>query len=165
MKNRIVLLLVVVVLASCSAPKYTYYFDHQNNHANGIAHPEGSLSVPTIDPQMLSAATESEPVKFPAAKSEVPEKKTYLQMNKMERKALRHHLNKDVKTYIASKKNWSSIESSKATQGMDNDLKLASIFGAVGIVALIIAGDVFYIIGGIALLIGVVFFVKWIIRQ
>ena len=156
MKNRIVLLLVVVALASCSAPKYTYYFDHQK---------EGKLSVPTIDPQMLSAATESEPAKFPVAKSEVPVKKTYLQMNKMERKALRHHLKKEVKTYIAAKKKLGSIESSKATQGMDNDLKLAIIFGAIGVVALIISGDVFYIIGGIALLIGVVFFVKWIIRQ
>lgn len=48
---------------------------------------------------------------------------------------------------------------------MDNDLKLAAIFGAVGIVALIISGDVFYIIGGIALIIGVVFFVKWLVRQ
>ncbi len=47
----------------------------------------------------------------------------------------------------------------------DEDLKLATIFGAVGITGLIIGGNVFNIIGAIALVIGVVFFVKWIIRQ
>jgi hypothetical protein len=50
---------------------------------------------------------------------------------------------------------------------MDNDLKLAAIFGAVGIVGLMLGGatDVFWIIGGIALLVGVVFLVKWLVRQ
>jgi hypothetical protein len=47
---------------------------------------------------------------------------------------------------------------------MDHDLKLAAIFGAVGIVGLLITG-VFYYIGAIMLLIGAFFLVKWIIRQ
>ena len=44
---------------------------------------------------------------------------------------------------------------------------LAAVFGAVGIVGLIIGTgtNVFSFIGGIALIIGVVFFVKWLVRQ
>jgi uncharacterized MAPEG superfamily protein len=57
--------------------------------------------------------------------------------------------------------------STHATNAMENDLKLAIIFGAVGIVGLMLGGasNAFFYIGGIALLIGVVFFVKWVIRQ
>jgi hypothetical protein len=98
-----------------------------------------------------------------AAEMETEVRKTYAQMNKSERRELRHHLKKEVKSYIAEKKN--SISSAHAGNAIDNDLKLAAIFGAVGVVGLIIGGDVFYIIGAIALLIGVVFFVKWLVRQ
>jgi hypothetical protein len=77
---------------------------------------------------------------------------------------LRHQLKRDIKAYLAAKRNFDSVKGAQAS-GMDHDLKLAVIFGAIGIVGLAIGGDVFYIIGGIALLIGVVFFVKWVIRQ
>ena len=168
MKNGIIVLIAIVVLASCSAPKYTYYFDHQNNHAGkNTAKPVVETRVPSVDPQMLVATTLKEPVLFSEAKQEVPARKTYVQMDKVERKALRRHLKKEVKTFVADKKTLGSVESTKSTQGMDHDLKLAAIFGAVGITGLLISSgnSVFTIIGGLALLIGVVFFVKWIIRQ
>ena len=84
-------------------------------------------------------------------------------MNKAERKQLRAEIKSVLKTQKMNKK--MGIEATQASKRMDNDLKLAAIFGAVGIVALIISGQVFYIIGGIALIIGVVFFVKWLVRQ
>ena len=84
-------------------------------------------------------------------------------MTKEERKELRAELKSVIKTQKMNKK--MGVESVSATKAMDNDLKLAAVFGAVGIVALIISGQVFYIIGGIALIIGVVFFVKWLVRQ
>ena len=159
-------MLAIVVLASCSTPKYTYYFDHQNRHAGRIAQPEKEVSVPSIDPLMLSATTSAGPVTFAeTTKPLTPAKKTYAQMNKTERSALRTHLKKEVRAFVEAKKKLVSVESTKASQGMDNDLKLAAIFGAVGVAGLIIGGDVFSIIGGLALLIGVVFFVKWMIRQ
>jgi hypothetical protein len=70
-----------------------------------------------------------------------------------------------VKTYIKAKKSGDEVKAAEAAAAMDHDLKLAAIFGAVGIVALIIGGDVFWVIGGIALIIGVVFFVLWLSRQ
>ena len=167
MKNNITVLLAIIVLASCSTPKYTYYFDHQNSRAGKTAaQPEKEMKVLPIDPQMLSATTSEGPVTFAeTTKPVTPEKKTYAQMNKTERSALRKYLKKEVKDFVTVQKKLNSVESAKATQGMDHDLKLAVIFGAVGVAGLIIGGDVFTIIGGLALLIGVVFFVKWIIRQ
>ncbi len=163
--KKVNLLLIVVFLASCAAPKYSYYFDHYNyNAGRKQSLPSKETSVLVVDPQALTASVTTQPELSPVPSTEpvVVVKKTYMQMNKTERKTLRHDLKKEVKTYIAAKKN--SIQAAQAG-GMDNDLKLAIIFGAVGIVGLIIGGDVFLIIGGIAMLIGVVFFVKWIIRQ
>lgn len=168
MKINISVLLAVVVLASCSTPKYSYYFDQQNHNSGkkqAVAAKE--MSVLAVDPQMLVASTTTQPIVLtekPVASNVNPEvKKTYLQMNSSERKAVRHQIKKDIKTYVASKKKSDSAQATQA--GMDNDLKLAIIFGAIGIVSFLIGGSVFQVIGGIALIIGVVFFVKWIIRQ
>lgn len=170
MKKTLLILAAVAFMASCSSPKYTYNFDHYNYNAgkkktstiNEIAAPDGPQA---IQPEMLTASADNE-VLVVASVAETkasPEKKTYAQMTKVERKALRSYLKAEVKNKIQTKK--ASIERVSSTEGMDGDLKLATIFGAVGIAGLIIGGDVFYIIGGLALLIGVVFFVKWVIRQ
>ena len=167
MRKGIAFLLALVALTSCSTPKYAYYFDHQNRHAGKTAaQPEKEMSVPSIDPEMLSATTVEGPMTFAeTSKKETPSKKTYAQMNKVERSALRNHLKKEVQAVVDVQRKLGSVESAKVTQGMDHDLKLAAIFGAVGVAGLIIGGDVFTVIGGLALLIGIVFFVKWIIRQ
>jgi hypothetical protein len=173
MKRTLLFLAAVAFMASCSSPKYTYNFDHYNynagkkktSSANEVVANDGPQA---IQPELLMASTTSE---IPSAEiilptNEVkaaPVKKTYAQMTKTERKELRTYLKADVKNSIKAKKE--NIKSSTSTKGMDGDLKLAAIFGAVGVAGLIIGGDVFYIIGGLALLIGVVFFVKWIIRQ
>ncbi len=170
MKSKTTLLLALVVLASCSAPKYAYYFDHQNNYA-GKKQAQTQVAVTSevsplaVDPQELVASTADAPVVATEVASEpvAVKKVTYMQMTKAEKKAFRKELGKQIKSYVAAKKKMNSVQATKA--GMDHDLKLAIIFGAVGLVGLIIGGDVFWIIGGIAMLIGVVFFVKWIIRQ
>src|SRR5690606_8941765 len=90
---------------------------------------------------------------------------SYKEMSRAERKEFRKEAKALVKTYIKAKKAGDEVKAAAAAQAMDHDLKMAAIFGAVGIVALIIGGDVFWIIGGIALIIGVVFFVLWLSRQ
>lgn len=166
MKSKLLYLLAVVVLASCSAPRYSYNFDHYNYNAGKKkkVSTENLHGLAEVQPEQLTASIESTPVlvaeEVTAPKTEV--RKTYVQMTKAERKALRNHLKAEFKNHLAEKK---IIKEAHATQGMDRDLKLAAIFGAVGIVGLAIGGDIFYIIGGIALIIGVVFFVKWLIRQ
>jgi len=163
--KKIIYLLTAVLFAACSSPKYTASFNSYDTPGyRPIKASEAPVTV--INSPELLASTSSAPVDIKrevAATTEV--RKTYVQMSKTERKVLRNHLRSEIRTYVKDQKAKLSPQSTEATNAMDNDLKLASIFGAVGIVALIIGGDVFWIIGGIALIIGVVFFVKWLVRQ
>lgn len=167
MKSTLYSLLALILISSCSSPKYAYNFDYYD-YNSGKKVQKAELAVAdgatTINPKTLLASKENTILitEFDSKKEVTPAieiKKTYLQMTKSERKEFRSELKK----YIKVKKE--SVKAEKNANAMDNDLKLAAIFGAIGMVALIISGDVFYIIGGIALIIGVVFFVKWLVRQ
>lgn len=164
---KISVLVAVIALASCSSPKYAYYFDHQNNYAGKKQTVVAKEASPlTIDPQMLTASTSDQPILVSQAKTETNLatenfKKTYEGMSKAEQRNVRQLIKKEMKSHKVSKED--AVHATQA--GMDHDLKLAIIFGAVGLVSMLIGGNVFWIIGGIALIIGVVFFVKWIIRQ
>jgi len=81
-------------------------------------------------------------------------------MSKEERKELR----KEVSKLVKEKKRENSIHGN-STKALENDVKLAAIFGAVGIVLVIIGGEVLYVLGAIALLIGLYFFIGWLIHQ
>ena len=168
MKSKLYYLLALILITSCSAPKYAYHFDqydYNSGNKSGVATIDIEKEVAPIESQQLLASTDntflieetSSEDKLLTSSEEV--RKTYAQMTKSERKEFRA----DVKKYIKEKKE--SVKAAKKANAMDNDLKLAAIFGAVGLVALIISGDVFYILGGIAMIIGVVFFVKWLVRQ
>jgi len=169
MKRSLLYLLSLALLAACSAPKYTYNFDHYNYNAGKKKSAVSTESVVMQGPEAIKSeelvASTDAAVVLPVVASEnkTEVRKTYAQMNKSERKEVRTQLKSAMKDYAKAKKD--NVKAAHSTKGMDNDLKLAAIFGAVGIVALIIGGNVFWIIGGIALLIGVVFFVKWLIRQ
>ncbi len=166
--KKIIYLLSVVLLGACSSPKYTASFnsyDAPSGH-RAVKSIETPASARTINPTELTASTSMAPVEIKKEIAPTTEvRKTYVQMSKTERKALRNHLRSEIKTYVKEKKENVAPKTVQATNAMDNDLKLATIFGAVGIVALIIGGDVFWIIGGIAMIIGVVFLVKWLVRQ
>lgn len=168
MKSTLLYLLALVLITSCSAPKYAYHFDHydygagKKTEVTKTSKPESIIA--PVEVEKLLASTNNTFVLAGTPNGEANNdnlevRRTYTQMSKSERKVFRA----DVKEYIKEKKE--SIKAAKKSNAMDNDLKLAAIFGAVGLVALIISGDVFYILGGIAMIIGVVFFVKWLVRQ
>lgn len=168
MKQKLLLLLSVALLAACSSPKYTYQFDrYQYRTAKSVPTADENIQGPAaINPLELTASIENTPalaVTEPAATE--PVRKTYAQMNKQERKALRQHIKAEVKAFSKEKKE--VIKKMAEKKLMDSDLRLAAIFGAVGLTGLILGGvgEAFTIIGAIALLIGVVFFVKWLVRQ
>jgi hypothetical protein len=173
MRQYLLLLVAGTILFSCSTPKYTYYFDHQDYNAGkkqlvkDLAENDGAIKeeIPIqLDPETLVASTEKSAGIFTEANTNEPNK-SYKEMSKAEKKEFRKEAKTLVKTYIKAKKSGDEIKAAEAAAAMDHDLKLAAIFGAVGIVALIIGGDVFWVIGGIALIIGVVFFVLWLSRQ
>ncbi|HNP07786.1 MAG TPA: hypothetical protein PKN99_09160 [Cyclobacteriaceae bacterium] len=172
MKSKLYYLLAIVLLASCSAPKYAYHFDRYDYNSGKKSERKVAIhlenDVAPVDAEQLLASkgntflVAQNPQDNSAevmAVSPTEVRKTYAQMSKSERKELRT----DIKKYIKEKKE--SVTATKKANAMDNDLRLAAIFGAIGFVALIISGDVFYILGGIAMIIGVVFFVKWLVRQ
>ena len=169
MKNKITALLAVILLASCSAPKYSYYFDHYKYNTGKKQNQGTNESARSIDQPLLMASTSRQPIVLDEAVKTAatsPIQKTSSQLTKSDRKTLRHELKKEIKRYTAAKRNLNLVKTAHAS-GMDHDLKLAAIFGAIGIVGLILNSVTvaFGIIGGIALIIGIVFFVKWLIRQ
>ncbi len=177
MRNHFFLLVAAVIFASCSTQKYAYHFDHYDYQAgkkqiqneNPLAVQENERiteeSPLKLDPEVMMASTEKNVVASTEVKTESKPAKSYKEMSKAEQKEFRKEAKTLMKTYIKAKKSGDEIKAAEATAAMDHDLKLAAIFGAVGIVSLIIGGDVFWIIGGIALIIGVVFFVIWLSKQ
>lgn len=179
---------VAILLASCSSRKYAYHFDNfdYNSGREQLSRaivadaktPDAQINAVVESPlkmeadRLVASADNSHmvidaPVKASEAVAVTDESpaRSYKEMSKAERKAFRKEAKELVKTYIKAKRAGDEVKATEAAQAMDQDLKMAAIFGAVGIVALIIGGDVFWIIGGIALIIGVVFFVLWLSRQ
>jgi F0F1-type ATP synthase assembly protein I len=174
MKIRLLSLACVALCAACSAPKMAYKFDYHDYNAGRKSNDvkqEVALNPGPVPVQSEALVAMEPTADKPSASIESIEKpsvikpgKTYEEMTKKERKELRRELKKEIKSILKKKDNSTNAEAAK---GLDRDLKLAAIFGAVGIIGLILGGITvaFAIIGGIALIIGVVFFVKWLIRQ
>lgn len=165
----------VALCFACSAPKMAYKFDYHDYNAGRktkdvkqeVAANPGP--VPVAPEQLVAMEPVKEEVPASIVSIEKPAvtapAKTYEDMTKKERRELRREFKKEIKEIVKKKDGVNSIEQSKA---IDRDLKLAAIFGAVGLVSLLlwpVAYPFFSIIGGIAMIIGVIFFVKWLIRQ
>lgn len=110
MKSKLYYLLALVLIASCSSPKYTYNFDHYNyNSAKKtdktvpkVETAEVSVIDP-IEPSSLIASTDNKILSEDRPSVEGPKaevRKTYAQMDKSERKEFR----KNVKNFIKEKK-------------------------------------------------------------
>ena len=182
MKKLALYLVGIVLFASCSAPKYTYHFDHYDYNA-GKRKAESSQQLTSqvqeqeqefiiseeplkLNQETLVASADEQKVYVEQNESKPAEApKAYKEMTKSEKKEFRRDAQKLMKTYIKAKKSGDDEAAAEAAKAMDKDLRFAAIFGAVGIVSLLIGGDVFYVIGAIALIIGVVFFVMWLTRQ
>lgn len=163
--KKLIYSLIALSTVACSSPKYTASFNNVNSTVPYYASKSTATPAPINAEQLIASTTEAPVllVEPTSNTSETTVSKTYAQMTKAQRKQLRSEIKSVLKAQKMNKK--LGVESTQATKGIDHDLKLAAIFGAVGLVALIISGQVFYIIGGIALIIGVVFFVKWLVRQ
>jgi hypothetical protein len=66
-----------------------------------------------------------------------------------------------------AKRTGDTVAANNATSTMDSDLKMAIIFGAVGLTLTLFGGinEAFWVLGVIAIVVGVVFLVKWLVRQ
>jgi hypothetical protein len=166
----------VLLLASCATPKYSYNFDYYDyNSGRKKAEAErliaqGETTQPVIveesSPLLLTeenvVASAAEKAPAPIAK---PAAKKYSEMSKSEKKELRKAVKTEMKNYLKNKKGDGAV--TNETQALDYNLKMAIIFGAVALTLSFFGGvnSVFWIASVIALVIGVVFFIKWIAEQ
>jgi hypothetical protein len=175
MKIRVLALGVLAFCAACSTPKMAYKFDYHDYNAGRKAKDvkEEVASNPGPLPVAPETLVAMEPVKEePVASIESVEKpamvaptKSYDDMSKRERREVVREFKKEIKKII--KKDKKDVTATKEAKAIDRDLKLAAIFGAVGVTGFLLAGVgyAFLVIGAVAFIIGVVFFVKWLIRQ
>ncbi len=187
MKKILSLLLGVIILASCSAPKkYSYnfsYYDYNSgkkkalNQTPIVVQDEIVLnenfqateqSVLTIESETLVASSDN--VVVPLAKPVVDQSmlaKKYASLSKSEKKAFRKELKEEIKKYAKAKKAGDDGAITNDTKVLDYNLKMAIIFGAVALTLSFFGGvnSVFWILSVVALVIGVVFFIKWISEQ
>lgn len=93
--------------------------------------------------------------------------KRYKELSKSQRKEFKAELKKQFKRYMKAKRTGDTVAANNATSNMDQDLKMAIIFGAVGLTLSLFGGinEAFWILGVIAIVVGVVFLVKWLVRQ
>lgn len=184
MKKILSLLSLVVLIGACSSPKYTYNFDHYDYNSGRkksapVTASESDIQSPLVlDQQTVVASASEEPVVLANPTAEVPATmsateakndfaKKYKAMSKAERKEFREDLKKELKAYTKAKKEGNSVASGQATKQLDHDLKMAIIFGAVGLTLSLFGGvnTVFWVLGVIAIVVGVVFLISWLLRQ
>lgn len=172
---------LMLFLASCSSPRYTYNFDYYDYNSGRKELPntqvnESLLANETeplkMDRNQLMAAAEPDIVKNSQGSSSFSEEaptatKTYKELSRSEKKQLRSELKDYIKNHSKKLKTSDEVASVNATKQLDDDLKLAIIFGAVGITFAILGGinTVFWVIGVIGLIVGLVFFIRWISTQ
>lgn len=186
MKQYLLLIISVLFLAACSSPKYAYYFDHYD-YNSGKKKTESSVAatmpaMPEVSPLMLdkqaleaSVADKIVPIERGPLKMEdedLEAKRTllaekYSSLSKAEKREFRKEVKAVVKEVVKAKKEGKSLDSIEATKAMDYDLKMALIFGIVGIVLSAFGGvnSVFWILGVVAIVVAIVFLIKWIAEQ
>jgi hypothetical protein len=185
--KRILLVLLPALLCACSSPRYSYYFDsydysegrkpqivqlkEKNNFAD-IQHTESDLMADVSKRIVLEDRTI-----INLLPSGVNDMETYAgkdehrnieSLTKFSRKERREFI-RDLKDAIReSKKNPHQTHvAPDEIKVMDKDLKMAIIFGAVGLTLSLFTGvhAAFGVLGVVAIVVGVVFLVRWLIRQ
>lgn len=173
------LVALMLIIASCSSPRYSYNFDYYNYNSGR----KEMRSTKSTEPLL---AIEIDPLKLEknelVAAADVDEKKsdqryvsdrtrasfrTVKDLSKEEVKKFRSELKHYIKDHSKKMTLGKEPASVNATKQLDDDLKLAIIFGAVGITFAILGGinTVFWVIGVIGLIVGLVFFIRWISTQ
>lgn len=182
MRKDLLLAGTLLLATACSSPKYTYHFDHYDYNSgrknesavvqNNV--PASEATPLSLDENSLTASTsEVVPTPEPAPTVTSPEEarsilaKKYNSLSKTEKKEFRQTAKKQLKAYVKATRNGDRAAAEDAVKAMDYDLKMAIIFGAVGLTLSLFGGvsEAFWILGVIAIVIGVVFLVKWLVRQ
>lgn len=140
-------------LLSCSSPKYAYDFGEP-----GAAYSQSS-PLRTESPASASIPRATEPTPFSSARTEQPlSMKSSTPMGGLPRKkaAVFEETPRQAPAQKAAGKNSHFLKS---------DLSRASLAAVVGISFLLIGSDTFVVLGTLALMVGVIFAIKWLFRD
>lgn len=166
MKIQTIAILCLVIASACSPSKYAFNFqDHRFYNGDKNAVEPQTVSVGQIDPALFTASTNNF-VAAPSNESSVVVKKNLAAFSSSEQKIYAKEVKSRLKAVVKQVKKIEA-KSVQAASGMDNDLKMAAIFGAIGIVlgALLGINEILGALGAIAIIVALVFLIKWIIRQ
>jgi hypothetical protein len=168
MKTKLLLLVIVALGAACSAPKSTFYFSYHDYQAGKrlakvqevqqaqAAQPSNELAsvTPMLPPTIIESPSLPAPTNAPETKPAV---------TKAEQKALAKEIKQQVKSAVKQAKKLSP----PAPTAMDNDLKMAAIFGAIGLGLGLLFGvsAIIGFIGFVAIVVGLFFLIRWLLRQ
>ncbi len=141
--------LAALILAACSAPRYTYDFGQPPSVAPVAGGAEPVRIIPAPESSALSAQIHVTSTSDQPAATE-----------RSEERALRHAPRP---AEIQHRPALSQPE--PAAPPLDADARRAAIFVVGGLIALLIGGQVFYVAGSLALLIGLIFGIKWVSRK
>jgi hypothetical protein len=177
MKNKLLIALAIMSMWACSAPRYTYHFDHYDYNSGkkksaaetaAMTAQEISQSPLAIAPETMeaSATPAAKPAEISAADRAAIAAKIQ-SLSRPEKVALKKELKSIAKKMVAVKRSMDNDKGMHAAKEMDHDLKMAAIFGAIGLVLSLFTGvnTFFWVLAVIALVIGVVFLIKWLSRQ
>ena len=177
MKNKLIIFVAVMCAWACSSPKYTYHFDTYDYNSG-----RKQVAATTAPVQNVTQETESplaiDPVAFEASTgptTEVPAQtvdtkalsEQIKSMSKSEKRQLKNDVKEAIKSLASKGKKVDSDQRVKASKAMDSDLKMAIIFGVVAIVLSAFGGvsSIFWILGVAALVVAIIFLIKWLSRQ
>jgi F0F1-type ATP synthase assembly protein I len=160
---------ILIVAGACSSPRHFTDFNNYSFQAekkkSAIAKLETASTI-EVDPAQLTASTAATPIIFPAEvkANNILEHKTSLSRSQV--KELKREVKAEVKRAVSTAKKLEPA-STQAAQAMDKDLKLALIFGIVGVVlgGLFGISEILAFAGAVAIIVALVFLIKWLVRQ
>ena len=178
MRNNLLLLFAIVMMASCSAPKYAYHFDRYDYNSGKRKQQKDLLEEKKIianefqkatlvqEETLLASATDEVIVIFEESKSSTPSleavsatetKKSYTEMTKLEKREIRKEYKNDLKEYKAAKKSGDEVRAEQAKESLTGYTRMGVILIIAGLVLAILSlGSVINSIGGLMVLAGVI---------
>lgn len=142
-------ILTLLFLTACSAPRYVYYFPQP---PDVVDRPGGRVTITPLTPP-------SESSELHAAAVVTPEVRPPKASAKTTPPAI--HIVPADERPPAMARDYPTASPIKE----DPELRRSVIFTAGGLVALLIGGSVFWVVGSLCLLIGLIFAIKWLLRK
>jgi hypothetical protein len=137
----------LLFVAACSTPRYAYYFPQPTEVVGRPVTVTLTPLTPPAESSGLQAGTVVTP-EIPATKGSVKTTPpTTFIIPAEERPLVKDH----PPNALLIKEN--------------PELRRSAIFTAAGLVALIIGGNVFWVVGSLCLMIGLIFAIKWLLRK